>query len=219
MNTLSLSFSLFELPLIEWIGYLASALVLISLSLSSIVKLRLYNFIGAAVFSFYGFYINAYPVGIMNLVICAFNIYYLRSLLFKKELFDGLRVNETDDFLKLFISFHHKDIKRFFPNFTIGDINNCYVFMAMRNMNVAGVFIASKPQNGTSKVQLDYVTPQYRDYKTGKYLLSKFNPVFAEKGITKLQSESHNQLHVKYLKKLGFKEENRPNTYSLNLLL
>ena len=79
---------LLGLPLIEWIGYVASAIVLISLSLSSLVKLRIYNLFGAALFSFYGFYIGSLPVGIMNLAICLFDIYYLRALLFKNERFD-----------------------------------------------------------------------------------------------------------------------------------
>ncbi len=211
--------TLFELPLIEWIGYLASMLVLISLSLSSIVKLRLFNLIGSAIFSFYGFYINVYPVGIMNLIICLFNLYYLRTLLFKKELFNGLWVNGSDDFLQLFIKYHHKDIKRFFPDFNTTDLKDSYVLIAMRNMNIAGVFIASKPQNGHSEVLLDYATPQYRDYKTGQFLLSRFNEAFVEKGVSKLQSKLHNQLHVNYLKKLGFTQEAQQNTYSLNLPL
>jgi len=207
----------FDLPLIEWIGYLASLIVLISLSLSSIVKLRVYNLIGAAIFSFYGFYISAYPVGIMNLVICLFNVYYLRTLLFKKELFDGVWVNGTDDFLRLFLNYHQNDITRFFPEFKTEGIEDCYVLMAMRDMNVAGVFIASQPQNGSSDVLLDYVTPQYRDYKTGQFLLSKFNEAFVSKGVDVLQSKSHNKFHLKYLTKIGFKLNEQPNTYTLKL--
>ncbi|MCG8580298.1 MAG: GNAT family N-acetyltransferase [Bacteroidales bacterium] len=194
----------FELPLIEWIGYLASTVVLISLSLSSIVKLRIFNLIGAAIFSFYGFYIDALPVGIMNLVICFFNVYYLRSLLFKKEVFEGIWSDRPDEYLRLFLNYHMKDIQRFFPDFTAEQAETAQTLMAVRDMNVAGVMLLSDRGNGTAEVVLDYVTPQYRDYKTGKYLLKKFRQMMLEKGLKQLKAKSRNDMHIKYLQKVGF---------------
>ncbi|WP_430817174.1 GNAT family N-acetyltransferase [Carboxylicivirga sp. RSCT41] len=194
----------FELPLIEWIGYLASTIVLISLSLSSIVKLRIYNLIGAAIFSFYGFYIDALPVGIMNLVICFFNVYYLRSLLFKKEVFEGIWSDKPDEYLRLFLNYHMKDIQRFFPGFSAEQAKTSQMLVAVRDMNVAGVMLLSDRGNGSADVVLDYVTPQYRDYKTGKYLLKKFRRMMIDKGIKQLNATSQNDMHIKYLQKVGF---------------
>ncbi len=206
-----------DLPLIEWIGYGASTLVLISLSLSSIVKLRIYNLIGSAVFSFYGFYIDALPVGIMNLIICFFNIYYLRGLLFKKEIFDGIWMNSTDEFIQLFLHRHNKDIQHFFPGFSSDAIVDCNVLVALRDMNVAGVFIASQPNNGVAEVVLDYVTPQYRDYKTGKYLLRKFKQTLVDKGVKQLISTTEVKSHIKYLQTIGFEETTKVNAFVLDL--
>lgn len=207
-----------DLPLIEWIGYGASTLVLISLSLSSIVKLRIYNLIGSALFSFYGFYIDALPVGIMNLIICFFNIYYLRSLLFKKEIFDAIWMTAKDEFIALFLNRHNKDIQRFFPGFSSDMIADCHVLVAMRDMNIAGVFIASQPVNGVSEVRLDYVTPQYRDYKTGHYLLKKFNQALIAKGVRQLTSTTQVDSHIKYLQTIGFKPSTAAGTFVLDLV-
>ncbi len=60
----------------EWIGYAASILVLISLSMKSIVKLRWYNMAGATLFAVYGFIIGAYPVGFMNLLFFIMWVFY-----------------------------------------------------------------------------------------------------------------------------------------------
>ncbi|MCU4155616.1 GNAT family N-acetyltransferase [Carboxylicivirga sp. A043] len=196
----------FELPLIEWIGYIASTIVLISLSLSSIVKLRIFNLIGSAIFSFYGFYIGALPVGIMNFVICLFNIYYLRSLLFKKEVFEGIWSEKPDGYLHLFLNYHKKDIQRFFPDFKTEQAESSQILMAVRDMNVAGVMLLSDNKNGTAEVLLDYVTPQYRDYKTGKYLLKKFRQLMVDKGLTQLNAHSNNEMHIKYLQRVGFEK-------------
>ncbi len=206
-----------EIPLIEWIGYLASVIVLVSLSLSSLVKLRIFNLFGSAIFSFYGFYIDALPVGIMNLIIVFFNIYYLRFLLFKKETLDVAAVHENDGFLTKFLAYHQKDIQRFFPDFDLADQREKHILLALRDMNVAGVFIATKSADGISEILLDYVTPQYRDYKTGAFLLHKFNEEFVERKGTSLRCYTSNKNHIKYLTKIGFQKGIESNSYALAL--
>ncbi|WP_138417511.1 YgjV family protein [Aquibacillus sediminis] len=65
---------------LEWLGYLASFIVLVSLLMSNILKLRWINLLGSGLFSLYGFLIGALPVGFMNLGIVFINIYYLVQL-------------------------------------------------------------------------------------------------------------------------------------------
>ena len=55
--------------MLEIIGYVASAIIAVSLSFSSIVKFRWTNLAGAASFATYGFLIGAIPVGILNSII------------------------------------------------------------------------------------------------------------------------------------------------------
>ena len=47
-----------DISWIEWLGYAASALVLISLSMSSIARLRWFNLAGASCFTVYGVLID-----------------------------------------------------------------------------------------------------------------------------------------------------------------
>ena len=71
----------------EIIGYSASALVAISLMMSSIVKLRVINLIGAALFTLYGLLIGAYPVAVLNFTIVLIDLYYLRDTIKSKVYF------------------------------------------------------------------------------------------------------------------------------------
>ena len=71
----------------EIIGYTASALVAISLMMSSIVKLRVINLIGAALFTLYGLLIGAYPVAVLNFTIVLIDLYYLRETIMSKVYF------------------------------------------------------------------------------------------------------------------------------------
>ena len=52
--------------LLEGFGYLASVLVVISLMMRSIVRLRWINLVGAACFTAYGILISAYPVAALT---------------------------------------------------------------------------------------------------------------------------------------------------------
>ncbi len=65
---------------IEWIGYCASILIEISLTMTSIVPLRIINSIGCSLFVVYGIYVGVYPVAISNGVIIIINIYNLYKL-------------------------------------------------------------------------------------------------------------------------------------------
>ncbi|GGP91942.1 YgjV family protein [Shewanella ulleungensis] len=64
----------------EWVGYLASVVVAISLMMSDIKKLRWWNLIGAALFVAYGLAIDAIPVALVNFFIVLIDVYYLVKL-------------------------------------------------------------------------------------------------------------------------------------------
>ncbi len=62
---------------IEWVGYVASAMLMISFMMKNINKLRIFNSVGCLLFVIYGFLIGSYPVIITNTFIVGVNLYYL----------------------------------------------------------------------------------------------------------------------------------------------
>ena len=71
---------MFSVQPIEWIGYAASITVVISLTMTAIVKLRIINSIGCLLFVIYGLYVKAYPVALANAIIVLINMYNLYKL-------------------------------------------------------------------------------------------------------------------------------------------
>ena len=65
----------------EYVGYLASLMVLLSFTMKDIKKLRLVNMSGCILFIIYGFLMPSFRIGlpiiIANLAILIVNIYYL----------------------------------------------------------------------------------------------------------------------------------------------
>ena len=60
--------------LIECIGYLGSALVLVAFLMSSVVKLRVVNTVGSLIFAAYALIIRSYPTAIMNFCLVVINL-------------------------------------------------------------------------------------------------------------------------------------------------
>jgi uncharacterized protein with PQ loop repeat len=65
----------------EWVGYLASFMVLVSFTMKNIKSLRLVNMTGCVLFIIYGFLMPTLRIGmpiiIANFAIFAVNFYYL----------------------------------------------------------------------------------------------------------------------------------------------
>ncbi len=191
---------------LEWLGYAASVVVLVSLSMASIIKLRWYNLIGSALFSTYGFLIGAYPVGIMNFMIVCTNIYYLVKMNKHKESFKVIEVKDNDGILNYYLDSYKKDIAKFFPDFksTEGKLS---VFV-LRDMSVAGIFIG-EVKDDMFKIDIDYALPQYRDFKVANYLYNKLSDILSQHQVKCIVCDSKIEDNLKYIKKMGFQTCNR----------
>lgn len=192
--------------LLEWIGYLASVIIAISMAMNSLVRFRVINLVGAALFSVYGFLIGSIPVGLMNGLIVIVDIYYLLDFLSKKEVFEAIEADKDGRFLLKFLTLYRKDIQKLFPSFN--DVpNGCDVnFFVLRNMTLAGVFLATHIDNGVLRIEFDYAIPEMRDFKSGKFMYANLAPRFIEMGYTKLVTRKLENRHNKYLRRIGFTE-------------
>ena len=79
--------------------------------------------------------------------------------------------------------------------------------MALRDAKVAGVFMVEDRGEGAAEILLDYVTPEYRDYKTGRFLLKKFSDNYALPEINRLVCRTSDKKHIAYLHKMGFEKD------------
>ncbi|WP_432463706.1 hypothetical protein [Agarivorans sp. QJM3NY_33] len=188
---------------VEWFGYLASVVVAISLTMSSLVKLRCLNMFGAALFSSYGFVIGAMPVALLNLFIVFANIYYLYGIFRRVDQFHMVDVGANSPLLAFWIKQHQDDIERYFPQFSEASVAGQECYLLMRNSEPAGMLVGLRQQQEFD-IKLDYVFPAYRDFKTGDYLYHR-SEFFQRLGVTKIVSYTTISKHRQYLIKMGFR--------------
>lgn len=207
-----------EITPLQTIGYIASVIIALSMTMNSIVKFRWINLFGAMTFSIYGFIIGALPVGFLNTFIVTVDIYYLFTIYSKKEIFETLEIRPENRYLIRFLEYHNSDIQKHFPGFSYKPEMNTVSFFILRNMSVAGIFLAHRENENILKVGLDYVIPEYRDFKNGKYIYLRLKKRFIESGFKKVIVTNSNKEYSKYLKKLGF-IETRNGLFEKKLIL
>ena len=191
--------------IIEIVGYLGSAFVIVSMLMTSVVKLRIINMIGCVIFAAYALCIHSYPTAAMQGALIIINIVNLQKLLNTKKEYSIVKQIGSQPFSDFFIEENKDDIKRIFPDFVKVQPDDL-VFLICNHSDCAGIFVASKTADNTLTVTLDYTTPAYRDTSVGKFLYSTLK----DEGIKTLRAKAFVDLHAKYLIKMGF-EQNQGN--------
>lgn len=193
-----------EINYIQWFGYAASTVIAISMTMSSLLKLRIINLFGATMMAVYGILFHAYPVLLLNTFIVSIDIYYLYKIFARKDYFKILEVRVENRYLIKFLEFHAKEVHKFFPNFSYDENKVSCSFLVLRNMAVAGVLVLKNKSETEAEILLDFVIPEYRDFKPGYFVFVQNKQLFAGKNIQKLYTQAHTKKHIKYLKKMQF---------------
>ncbi len=212
---------MFELSGVELVGYLASALVVLALTMTSVVRLRMVSLAGSITFFVYGTLIDSVPIMITNSSIAVINVWFLR-----KEFASGgphgrdlgvSHIRADSPFLADFVAFHLVDIHRFQPDFRLSTGDDVVTLLLNRDGLPAGMLIGRR-EGRMLTIDLDYVLGPYRDSRLGRWLYGPGAQVFRADGIDQLRSAGTTDTHRKYLERVGFhRSPDDPDRYDLQL--
>lgn len=190
--------------IIEIFGYIGSALVVVSMLMSSIVKLRIINTVGSVISGAYAVICHALPLGIMNACLIIINVYNLVKLLKTKQAYDLVVSKSEDGMVKYFLDRYAEDIKQYFPDFSADKAEGMTAYVTCCEGNPAGVTIGTESE-GVMDVLLDYTTPVYRDCSVAAYLYDSL-----KKQGTKVMryGEKLTEAHRAFLEKMGYVKDN-----------
>lgn len=187
---------------VDVVGYAGSALVVASLTMVSVVRLRALSLAGAVTFVVYGALIAAVPIVITNVVIAGINVWFLRRELGRRRDLGAAVIDANSPFLADFVRVHLDDIRRFQPAFRMPERNAVCVLLTREGLP-AGAVIGERDGNRLD-VTLDYVLREWRDSRLGGWLFTTGARVFRDLGITQLTSEPGDEVHRAYLERMGF---------------
>jgi len=189
---------------IDLLGYVASFIILISLTMKSIVKLRWINAIGSLLFVIFAFLTKSTPTVVMNLGIILIDIWYVLGISFRHSDYHLIKAERGSAWLEYFYKSNKIEIDGIFGADVFNEAKNFSYFVC--NNEIVGLLAWKELSPIECRIMIDFVTPRFRDFKIGTYFFIQHLSIFREKGYSRLIYVHVGKRHWKYLGKLGFSE-------------
>jgi hypothetical protein len=193
------------MEIIEVIGWVGSAVLVISLLQTRVVRLRLINLVGCLILLGYNWVIGVWPMVGLNVVLALINVVYLWRLLSTRHdqrSYTVIEVEPEDRYLAHVLSVHGQDIARHNPGFTHDPSAEQAAFLVTRGDETVGVVLVQDAGEGVAQVVLDYVTPRFRDLSPGEFVY-RTSEVFTSRGYRRVLTPS--DMVSPYYAQLGFR--------------
>ena len=189
--------------MLEVFGYIGSALVVVSMLMSSIVKLRVINTVGSVISGVYAVLCGALPLALMNACLIIINGVNLYKLLKTQRPYDLVIGKADDAMVTYFLTHYGDDIKTYFPDFDSKALAGKTAYIVCCEGNQAGIMLGEE-KGGEVRVTLDYSIPTYRDSSVGAYLHEKLPSVHVK---TLRMDEPITEAHAAYMRRMGYVQE------------
>lgn len=195
---------------LELLGYLGTAIVLISMMMTSVVKLRIFNIAGSVINVIYASLSNAWPVVFLNAGLILINAYGLLRLHRMDVSFYLVNTRADNPCLQYYLDLYAEDIQQFFPSYQFSKDLQQQVYIVYNNTEAVGLMIG-KQAGETLHIALDYTMPKYRNCSVAKYLFAQLK----KSGLVYATTEAGSDCHNRYLVQMGFVKED--NLYKKHL--
>ncbi|MEV4498021.1 hypothetical protein AB0J84_20315 [Micromonospora arborensis] len=201
---------------LDLVGWAGSAVLVWSLLQSRVLRLRALNLVGSVVLIGYNAAIEVWPMVGLNVVLAAINIWYLCGMLATRhdeKTYQVVEVGVGDQFLAHTLRVHAADIIRFNPDFHWDpEVAGRSAFLVVTADEVVGVVLSHAEARGVAQIDLDYVTPKFRDFTPGEFVYRRSH-LFTERGFHRVVSPP--RMVAPYYHRLGFRLEG--DSYVLDL--
>lgn len=192
---------------VEILGWAGSALLVVSLLQTRVLRLRLLNTVAAGVLVLFNTLIEVWPMVAMNVAIVVINVAQIARLrtATHAEGYALLEVDPADEYLRHVLRVHEAAIREVYPEF-IHDpaAPGTAAFLILRGDETAGVLLLTDgDEPGTAQVVLDYVTPRYRDFTPAEFVYER-SGWFTEHGYDQVIAPPAIAEDDPYLERVGF---------------
>jgi hypothetical protein len=201
---------------LEVLGWVGSAVLVWSLLQTRILRLRVLNLIGCFILIAYNGIVGVWPMVGLNVALAGINIFHLRRLLASRHddaAYTVLEVSPRDEYLRHFLRIHEGDIRHFNPDMVYDpDVPGRAAFLVLRGDETVGVVLVRDAGAGTAQVDLDYVTPRFRDFAPGEFVYRR-SGLFRDHGFRRVLTPPG--MVEPYFESIGFRREGE--VYALDL--
>ena len=193
---------------LDVLGWAGSALLIFSLMQARVLRFRLLNLVACMVLVVFNGLLGIWPMVAMNLALCGINVWFIGKLLSQRHselAFEVLEVGALDEYLRHTLRVHSEDIQRFQPGFAWKPTApGQAAFLVQRGDETVGVVLVRDAGDGVAQVELDYVTPRFRDFSPGEFVYRR-SGLFRDRGFRKVVTPAG--MVAPYYDRLGMRRD------------
>lgn len=190
---------------IELLGWVGSAVLVVSLLQTRLLRLRLINLVGCLVLIAYNGVVGVWPMVGLNVVLAIINVVYLSRMLrtrHDERVYSVVEVGQDDAYLAHVLAVHRDDIATHNPSLDLAGEHRAY--LVLKGDETVGVVLVRDADEQTAEVLLDWVTPAYRDLSPGEFVF-RDSGLFADRGVRRVLTPAG--MRNPYYGRLGFRPE------------
>lgn len=203
---------------LDALGWAGSALLILSLSLSNVLRFRALNLVASVVLTVFNALLGVWPMVAMNAAIVGINAWHLVRLLRTRDderTYEVVGVDPRSEYLAHLLRVHRVDVERHNPGFDLDGLlrreeppGTCRVraFLVLRGDETVGVVVLCDGGDGVARVELDYVTSRFRDFSVGTFVY-RGDGRLASLGLHRLLASRRMADRSGYFSAVGFHRE------------
>ncbi|HYO18596.1 MAG TPA: hypothetical protein VES02_08040 [Dermatophilaceae bacterium] len=171
------------------LGWVGSALLIYSLMQARVLRFRILNLVACLILVVFNALLGIWPMVVMNVALAGINLWFIRKLASERhsdKAFEVLEVGPLDEYLRHTLRVHADDIEKYQPGFVWdGTAPGHTAYLVERRDETVGVVLVHDAGDGVAQVQLDYVTPRFRDFTPGEFVYRQ-SELFSSRGFRKV---------------------------------
>ena len=185
---LSIAFSAVDWLADNWLnlfGWAGSALLIVSLLQTRVLRFRILNLAASLSLVLFNALLEVWPMVGMNIATSTINLWFITrwcATVTTRRPSTCCR-SPQDAYFQHFLALHAADISRFHPGYA-GLEPDDLAFQILKGDETVGVVLIRR-DGDQARVQLDYVTPRFRDFSPGEFVWRRA-PRLRERGFRRV---------------------------------
>lgn len=164
---------------LDIVGWGGSALLIYSLMQTRVLRFRAVNLAASIVLTGFNAALGIWPMVAMNIALALINLWHISGLLSSRHdatAFEVIEVGAGDAYLRHVLRVHQKDMLATQPDLAMSDLltngpsPGRSAFLVQRGDETVGVVLIRDNGDGAAHVELDWVSPRFRDFSPGEFV-------------------------------------------------
>ena len=202
---------------LDALGWAGSALLIYSLLQARVLRFRVLNLVASSCSIVFNALLGIWPMVAMNAVLAGINVWFIRKLMRERhdeQAYQVLEVGAADAYLQHVLSVHG-ETSAASSRGSRGDRPQDAgrtAFLVQHGDETVGVVLVRDAGDGVAQVELDYVTPRFRDFTPGEFVYRR-SGLFRDRGFRRVLTPPG--WSRPYYERLGFRRDG--DAYALDL--